>query len=74
MYDTERPAAVLALSVEPAGSTAPAEPAPGLLAVHVHPTRDGDRAFVVSEWADAAAHEASGAAGGKAFARYGRYR
>ncbi|MEU6444526.1 hypothetical protein [Streptomyces sp. NPDC047046] len=74
VYDAERPAGVLALSVAPAGTTAPAEPAPGLLAVHVHPTRDGDRAFVVSEWADAADHEASGAAGGKPFARYGTYR
>ncbi|MFF4601797.1 hypothetical protein ACFY12_03420 [Streptomyces sp. NPDC001339] len=34
-------------------------PTPGLLAGHIHLTTDGERAIVVTEWTDAASHEAA---------------
>ncbi|GAU65170.1 2-polyprenyl-3-methyl-6-methoxy-1,4-benzoquinol hydroxylase [Streptomyces sp. NBRC 110611] len=37
-------------------------PTPGLLAAHVHLTTDGARAIVITEWTDAASHEAVAAA------------
>ncbi|WP_431036966.1 antibiotic biosynthesis monooxygenase [Streptomyces sp. P6-2-1] len=78
VYDAERPAEVFALAVGPAETTGRPAPAPGLLGAHVHLTRDGARAFVVTEWADAASHAAShaasGGAAGRRFTPYGSHR
>ncbi|ARF52929.1 antibiotic biosynthesis monooxygenase [Streptomyces gilvosporeus] len=54
-------------------------PAPGLLAAHIHlttdgqPTTDGGRAVIVTEWTDAASHDAAAAThatGALGFKRY----
>ncbi|MFE0174061.1 antibiotic biosynthesis monooxygenase [Streptomyces sp. NPDC059002] len=91
LHDTEhpQPAGVFVVSTMAASDAEGAVgPAPGLLAAHVHRTASGDRAIVVTEWVDAAAHEAvvvggagdarstgdAGSAGSSAFKRYTLHR
>ncbi|MGW1605498.1 antibiotic biosynthesis monooxygenase [Streptomyces eurythermus] len=65
VHDARRPAGLVTVRTVAAGDVETATaPAPGLLAVHLHVTSDGERTIVVTEWADAASQEA--AAGGDA--------
>ncbi|UQA93981.1 antibiotic biosynthesis monooxygenase [Streptomyces halobius] len=59
VHDAGRPSGVFVVTTTAADDVESAVvPAPGLLAAHVHLTLDGERAIVVQEWTDAAAHEA----------------
>ncbi|MFI6769889.1 antibiotic biosynthesis monooxygenase [Streptomyces sp. NPDC050355] len=70
VHDAGREPGVLVVATTAADQAAGAvRAAPGLLAGHIHLTADGERAIVVTEWTDAAAHEAA-AADGPAFKRY----
>ncbi len=70
VYDAGREPGVFAVARTAADQAEGAvRAAPGLLAGHVHLTADGGRAIVVTEWTDAAAHEAA-AADGPASKRY----
>ncbi|MFE1773711.1 antibiotic biosynthesis monooxygenase [Streptomyces sp. NPDC059008] len=70
VHDAEHRPGVFVVTATAAGEAEDiVRAAPGLLAGHLHLTADGARAIVVTEWTDAAAHEA--AAGDRpAFKRY----
>ncbi|MFB7232703.1 antibiotic biosynthesis monooxygenase [Streptomyces fimicarius] len=60
VHDAERPAGLFVVTTTAAeAAEAAVTPAPGLLAVHIHLTSDGEQAKVVAEWTDIAAHKAA---------------
>ncbi|MFJ5848633.1 antibiotic biosynthesis monooxygenase [Streptomyces sp. NPDC092903] len=72
VHDADQPVGLYVVStvaVDGDGLEATLAPAPGLLAAHVHLTPDGERGVVVTEWTDAASHEAA-APGGVGHRRY----
>ncbi|WP_147437892.1 hypothetical protein [Streptomyces radicis] len=71
VHDAVRPTGVYVVSRTAADDVESAIPvASGLLAAHAHLTTDGRRAIVVTEWVDAASHEAAVAPAGPGFTRY----
>ncbi|MFI8928758.1 antibiotic biosynthesis monooxygenase [Streptomyces sp. NPDC053474] len=67
VHDDGRLPGALAVTRTTAGTVVAA---PGLLAAHVHLTKDGEEAFVVEEWADAASFGAAVRTGGRTAKRY----
>lgn len=60
VHDAERPAGLFVVTTTaPEAAEAAVTPAPGLLAVHIHLTSDGEQAKVIAEWSDIAAHRAA---------------
>lgn len=60
VHDAERPAGLFVVTTMAAeAAEAAVTPSPGLLAVHIHLTSDGEQAKVVAEWTGTAAHKAA---------------
>ncbi|MGW1374971.1 antibiotic biosynthesis monooxygenase [Streptomyces sp. NPDC002446] len=83
VHDAGRPPGVFAVTTTTAdGAEDAATAAPGLLAAHIHLTTGEERAIVVTEWTDAASHDAASreaashdaAADGLGFKRYTLHR
>ncbi|QDQ12110.1 antibiotic biosynthesis monooxygenase [Streptomyces spectabilis] len=67
VHDGGRPPGALAVTRTAAGAHVAA---PGLLAAHIHLTKDGAETFVIEEWSDAAALGTAVRTGGRTSKRY----
>ncbi|MGW1409714.1 antibiotic biosynthesis monooxygenase [Streptomyces sp. NPDC002403] len=64
LHDEVSPAGIFAVgTVATADAQSLVGPAPGLLAAHVHLASSEERAIVITEWTDAASHDAAGFGG-----------